>query len=235
MAHRDWRNDTFHPVAFQMINLRGADRKTFSQNGEDGILEKILETIGTTNKYFVEIGVGNADECNTRLLRQNGWTGLMLDSLYHDPNKGIHREFVDAENVNGLLSKHGVPREFDVLSIDIDGNDYWVWKAITYQPRVVIIEWNCSISPFRALVIPYSPNFAWDSTCYYGASILALTRLGERKGMVLIAVDKRATNLFFVSTSYIHLFENAGYIPALYPDWHWSHAEDHQKREYVKV
>ncbi len=218
-----------------MINLRGADRKTFSQNGEDGILEKILETIGTTNKYFVEIGVGNGDECNTRLLRQNGWIGLMLDSLYHDPNKGIHREHVDAGNVNSLLAKYKVPQEFDVMSIDIDGNDYWVWKAITYKPRVVVIEWNCSISPFRALSIPYTPNFSWDSTCYYGASILALTRLGERKGMVLVAADKRATNLFFVPANCAHLFENAGYIDAIYPDWHWSHPEDQQKREYQEV
>jgi len=218
-----------------MINLRGADRKTFSQNGEDGILEKILETIGTTSKYFVEIGVGNGDECNTRLLRKNGWKGLMLDSEHYNPNVGIRREFVDAENVNGILSKYKVPQEFDVLSIDIDGNDYWVWKAISYQPRVVVIEWNCSISPFRALSIPYSPAFAWDQTCYYGASILALTRLGERKGMVLVAADKRATNLFFVRAEYAHMFEGAGYIEAIYPDWHWSHPEDMQKREFVEV
>ncbi len=219
------------------VNLRGADRKTFSQNGEDGILEKILETIGATNKYFVEIGVGNADECNTRLLRENGWNGLMLDSVHFNPSKGIQREFVDAENVNLLLDKYHVPSGFDVLSIDIDGNDYWVWKAINpiYKPRVVIIEWNCSISPFRALAIPYSPNFAWDSTCYYGASILALARLGERKGMVLVAADKRATNLFFVTQSYAHLFKDAGQLELIYPDWHWSHPEDHQKREYVEV
>ncbi len=220
-----------------MINLRGTDRKTFSQNGEDGILEKILETIGTTNKYFVEIGVGNADECNTRLLRENGWKGLMLDSVHFNPGKGIHREFVDAENVNLLFDKYHVPSGFDVLSIDIDGNDYWVWKAINsiYKPRVVIIEWNCSITPFRALTIPYSPNFAWDETCYYGASILALTRLGHDKGMALVAADRRATNLFFVSGQFAHLFENAGNIESIYPDWHWSHTEDHQKREFVEV
>ncbi len=218
-----------------MINLRGTDRKTFSQNGEDGILEKILETIGTTNKYFVEIGVGNGDECNTRLLRKNGWAGLMLDRDHFNPNVGIYRESVDAENVNSLFIKYRVPTEFDVLSIDIDGNDYWIWKALRYEARVVIIEWNCSISPFRALAIPYSPNFAWDSTAYYGASILALKKLGERKGMMLVAADRRATNLFFVRQDYGHLFQGAGDIEAIYPDWHWSHAEDHQKREYIEV
>ncbi len=218
-----------------MINLRGADRKTFSQNGEDGILEKILETIGTTNKYFVEIGVGNGTECNTRLLAQNGWNGLWIDYSVHHPALNVKHELVTAENVNNLFSKYGVPQEFDVLSIDIDGNDYWIWKAITYQPRVVIIEWNCSISPFRALTIPYSPSFAWDSTNYYGASILALKRLGERKGMVLVAADKRATNLFFVPQNCAHLFKDAGQLELIYPDWHWSHPEDQQKREYVEV
>jgi hypothetical protein len=215
-----------------LINLRGTDRKTFSQNGEDGILEKILETIGTTNKYFVEIGAGNGQECNTRLLLDKGWHGAMMD---RNGVTNVQMEHVTAENVNDIFAKYHVPQEFDVLSIDIDGNDYWVWKAITYTARVVVIEWNCSISPFKALAIPYSPNFAWDSTCYYGASILALTRLGERKGMILVAADKRATNLFFVRAQYAHLFEGAGYIEAIYPDWHWSHAEDHQKRKYVEV
>ncbi len=219
-----------------MINLRGTDRKTFSQNGEDGILEKILETIGTTNKFYVEIGVGDGSECNTRSLRENGWIGLLLDSGdYNNPKIGLHRESITAENINGLLAKYQVPQEFDVLSIDIDGNDYWIWKAITYQPRVVIIEWNCSISPFRALTIPYSPSFAWDSTNYYGASILALKRLGERKGMVLVAADKRATNLFFVPQNCAHFFKDAGQLELIYPDWHWSHPEDQQKREDVEV
>jgi hypothetical protein len=159
----------------------------------------------------------------------------MLDNSNARPSIGLHLEYVTAENVNDVLASHSVPDEFDVLSIDIDGNDYWVWKAMSYQPRIVVIEWNCSISPFKALTIPYSPNFAWDSTCYYGASILALTRLGERKGMVLVAADKRATNLFFVRAEYAHMFEGAGYIESIYPDWHWSHPEDQQKREFVEV
>jgi hypothetical protein len=213
-----------------MINPRGTDRKTFSQNGEDGILEKILETIGTTNKFFVEIGTDGV-ECNTRLLQEQGWEGVMMDCS----STGVRREFVTAENVNSLFDKYKVRQEFDVLSIDIDGNDYWVWKAINYRPRVVIIEWNCSISPFRALSIPYSPSFAWDSTCYYGASILALKRLGERKGMVLVAADKRATNLFFVPQNCAHLFKDAGQLELIYPDWHWSHPEDMQKREFQEV
>ncbi len=217
-----------------MINLRGTDRKVFSQNGEDGILEKILETIGTTNRFFVEFGVDNAEECNTRLLKQLGWSGIWMDSNSRGTN-GVNLELVTAENINYLLHKYSVPHEFDVLSIDVDGNDYWIWKAIDHHPRVVIIEWNCSITPFRAFVAPYDPVHVWDETAFYGASILALTKLGESKGFTLVASDRRATNLFFVRNDYAKLFEGAGNIESIYPDWHWSHAEDHQQRKFIEV
>ncbi len=215
-----------------MINLRGTDRKVFSQNGEDGILEKILETIGTTNKFFVEIGTDGI-ECNTRVLKEHGWAGIWIDA--NSRNSSVQLELVTAENVNYLFHKYSVPSEFDVLSIDVDGNDYWIWKEIDNRPRVVIIEWNCSVSPYRSLTVPYMPDFTWDSTNFYGASILALARLGFSKGMTLVASDRRATNLFFVRQEYAHLFENAGNIEAIYPDWHWSHPEDQQHRQFVEV
>lgn len=219
------------------VNLRGTDLKVFSQNGEDGILRKILETIGTTNRYFVEFGVEDGQECNTRLLRENGWQGLMMDGKHHCPEVGLYKEFVTAENINKLFAKYCVPHEFDVLSIDIDYNDYWVWKALDtrYQPRVVVIEWNCSISPYRSLVVPYDPAAVWDFTSYYGASMLALKKLGDVKNQVLVGCDRRATNLFFVDVHYGYLFEGAGNIEAIYPDWHWSHPEDPKHREYVEV
>lgn len=219
------------------MDLRGTDLKTFSQNGEDGILAKILETIGATNRYYVEFGVGDGMECNTRLLRENGWSGLMMDCEFNNPSIGLHQHFITAENINDLFSKHNVPYKFDVLSIDIDNNDYWVWKALSsvYKPRIVIIEWNCSISPYRSLVVPYNANERWDLTSYFGASILALKKLGESKGQVLVASDRRATNLFFVRERDGHLFEGAGDIESIHPEWVWSHAEDPKKRQYIEV
>src|ERR1043166_7356554 len=138
------------------VDLRGVDKKVYSQNGEDGILASILETIGTTNKFYVEFGAQDGAECNTRLLRENGWTGLLMDSQNENPRINLHREFVTAENINTLFSRYCVPEKFDVLSIDIDFNDHWVGKAIERRcrPRIVIIEWNCSISPFRSLAVP---------------------------------------------------------------------------------
>lgn len=180
------------------------ERRIDSQNGEDGILEAIFTKIGTTNKYFVEFGAGNAGECNTTYLaRWKGWTGLWMDARHGDPRGRVKREHVTAENIQALFAKYGVPKRFDLLSIDIDGNDYWVWQAIVdYLPRVVVIEYNANIPPTQSLTIPYEPAFVWDAaTDYFGASLLALQRLGHRKGYVLVGCDSSGTNAFFIHQS----------------------------------
>ena len=102
-------------------------------------------------------------------------------------NSNIKKEKVDASNINFLLAKYSVPREFDLLSIDIDSNDYYVWKALEgYSPRIVVIEYNASFPPTESKTIKYDPNFVWDGTNYYGASLLALKKLGQSKGYILI-------------------------------------------------
>jgi hypothetical protein len=177
------------------------ERRIGSQNGEDGVLEAILAKIGTTNRYFVEFGSGNLSECNTvYLARWKGWKGLWMDTTYLDQRGRVKQECITAENVEALFRKYQAPREFDLLSIDIDGNDYWVWKAITnYHPRVVVIEYNATIPPTESKTIPYDTNYMWDgSTNYFGASLLALKRLGEQKGYTLIGCESSGTNAFFV-------------------------------------
>ncbi|MEM9478693.1 MAG: hypothetical protein AAGA58_03415 [Verrucomicrobiota bacterium] len=175
------------------------EKSVFSQNGEDGILEAIFEIIGTTNRYFVEFGVEDGSECNTRFLREEkGWTGLMMDGA-DPPGEGVMREFITAENITELFGKHGVPEEFDLLSIDIDSNDYWVWKAIEgYSPRVVVMEYNSSIPASESKTVAYDPELTWDGTNYFGASLLALTKLGSRKGFDLLCCDKVGVNAFFI-------------------------------------
>lgn len=178
------------------------ERSICSQNGEDGILEAIFAVIGTTNKYFVEFGAGSGRTCNTSYLaRRKGWTGLWMDGKGGPPRGplAVHQEFITAENINALFQKYGVPKSFDLLSIDIDGNDYWVWKAITkHRPRVVIMEYNASVPPSESRAIPYDPNFRWSRTDYFGASLLALKKLGEQKGYTLVTCDSRGVNAFFV-------------------------------------
>lgn len=176
------------------------ERHEYSQNGEDGIITAIFAMIGTTNKFFVEFGVEDGMECNSRyLMKHKGWTGLLMDGANENSCMNLHREFITAEDIEFLFAKYNVPREFDLLSIDIDGNDYWVWKAIRqYTPRVVIVEYNSCIPFAPAVTIPYEPRFQWDKTGYYGASLSALVTLGNEKGYTLVGTDPHGVNAFFV-------------------------------------
>lgn len=176
------------------------ERREYSQNGEDGMIHAIFAMIGTTNKTFVEFGAEDGIECNTRYIsKHKGWKGLLMDGNHDNPALNLHKEFITAENIESLFATYNVPKEFDLLSIDIDGNDYWVWKAIErYAPRVVIVEYNACIPYEPSVTIPYDPLFQWDKTDYYGASLSALVSLARSKGYVLVGVDPNGVNAFFV-------------------------------------
>lgn len=177
------------------------ERRVRSQHGEDGVLEAIFLAIGTTNRYFVEFGAGTGAECNTALLRERGWSGLWMDGREQPPGSLVRRERITAENINALFSKHSVPDEFDVLSIDLDGVDYWIWKALEsrWRPRVVLAEYNANFLPPESVTVPYDPSFQWDaSSDYYGASLSALEKLAARKGCALVYCESSGVNAFFV-------------------------------------
>lgn len=182
-----------------MTNFLSDEYKVYSQNGEDGVIRAIFKLIGATDKYFVEFGVGGGGECNTRLLRNNGWSGLMMDCEYEDLSINLHKHHIDAENINQLLDLHKVPEKFDLLSIDIDGNDYWVWKAINRRPRVVIIEYNGYLPTDSRQVIQYNPNFMYAHNTYFGAGLEAIRLLGISKGYTFAYVDFSLTNAFFIA------------------------------------
>ena len=162
--------------------------------------------IGATNKYFVEFGVEDGMECNTRYLsKKRGWQGLLMDGSNENTSINLHKEFITAENIEELFKKYAVPAEFDLLSIDIDGNDYWVWKAIErYKPRVVIIEYNACFPWEESKAIPYEPAFMWEKTDYYGATLRALVKLGNAKGYTLVATDRCGVNAFFVHNALVN-------------------------------
>ena len=191
----------FFTVQFcKIVDLNRFEKQIYCQNGEAGILEAIFRRIGTTNKFYVEFGSSfDGSECNTRFFREKrGWSGILMDAEAALPIIG--KEFVTAENINFLFEKYKVPGEFDLLSIDIDGNDYWVWKALRaeYSPRVVVIEYNANVPVNRSAVVEYDPHFRWDDTDYYGASLLALTELAATKGYSLLGCESRGINAFFV-------------------------------------
>jgi hypothetical protein len=177
------------------------ERRYTSQNGEDGILEAIFAVLGPrVGGGFVEFGAGR--RCNAlRLVSQFGFSGLWMDprGAWAGAPLPVVTEFVTAENVESLFDRHGVPHRPDLLSIDIDGNDYWVWRALrSRRPRVVVIEYNAALGPDQSLTIPYDPGFVWTRTDFYGASLTALTRLARAKGYALVACDSSGTNAFFV-------------------------------------
>lgn len=195
-----------------MIDLLRAEQKVYSQNGEDGVIAALLNQIsGVANlpRYFVEIGAGDGLECNTANLRAIGWQGVMIDGRANNAGGLVREHYVTAGNVDSLLASYGVPSEFALLSIDIDGNDFWIWKAIgeaaiPRYPAIVVIEYNATISPHDCRTIKYDPEFRWSGTDYYGASLLALERLGRKLGYGLVYCELNGTNAFFVRDKYLH-------------------------------
>lgn len=187
--------------------------KIYSQNDEDGILEEIFRRIGVENRRFVEFGVENGFECNTAKLLVEGWQGLWMEanaaqakrirehftSFFSSGNLSLLEETVTAENINALLSQAGFVGDLDLLSIDIDFSDYWVWKAIEVaRPRVVVIEYNASLRPPLSLVVPYSPTSSWSGGNYFGASLEAFVRLAQGKGYRIVGCSFSGVNAFFV-------------------------------------
>lgn len=185
--------------------------KAFSQNDEDGLIAEIFARIGEGGRRFVEFGVQHGLECNTVYLLMTGWRGLWLEAdaasvadirsrfraLLAEGRLTLREEFVTAETVDTAISDRD-DGEIDLLSIDIDYNDYWVWKALQLRPRVVAIEYNATIRPPLALTVPYDPQRAWDGTSHFGASLSALVKLGREKGYSLVGCCFSGVNAFFV-------------------------------------
>lgn len=168
----------------------------YSQNDEDGVLDYIFSIIppGPEGRFFVEIGVGppwqhTLEECgleaNCRLLKEKGWHGLFLDAQSYPDEYGVKQERIDAINVNPILRKHGVPENMDLISIDVDGQDFWIWSNLVYFPSVVVIEYNANLSVDESKVIPFNASYQWDGTKWFGASLRALNNLARSKGYVL--------------------------------------------------
>ena len=193
-----------HNLRPKIKSINQFEKKLYSQNGEDGIINAIFTKIGLTNKFFVEFGVGNGTECNTRYLReQKNWTGLMMDG-HENPPENVKIEFITAENIQHLFDKYNVPKEFDLLSIALDFNDFWVWNAIKeYKPRVVIVKYNSTIPFSKSKVVKYDSQGAWDGTNFFGASLTAMIELGKAKGYTLVGCDNRGINAFFVADDLI--------------------------------
>lgn len=198
----------FHDHEFQV----------YSQWGEDGLIQHLIHLVPIERQIFVEFGVGNYTESNTRfLLTNNNWSGLVIDSsqdniffiksdpIYWQHNLKADCAFITKENINGLLKKNGISGDIGLLSIDIDGNDYWVWKAIdVVSPAIVVAEYNSRFGAEKAVTVPYDEQFmrqrAHYSMIYFGASLRALINLGKKKGYSFVGCNANGVNAFFVRT-----------------------------------
>ena len=187
--------------------------KAYSQTDEDGIIQEIFQRIGVTNKTFIEIGVGDGLENNTLFLLLKGWKGFWVDGDLKNI-KAIHNKFlflkdsgrlnikqawIDKDNIDSLINDFGLPQEIDLLSIDIDGNDYHVFKNIvSLNPRVVVIEYNANLPPPVKWVMTYNQCHTKTNTDYFGASLKSFEYLFQKKGYLLVGCNITGSNAFFV-------------------------------------
>jgi len=226
--------------------LNRYEGQVFSQNGEDGIIAEIFSRIGFSNRVFVEFGAGDGSENNSAYLLLKGWSGYWFEADSQDVESirsrfagaigakrlTVAREFFTAERAAAIFERNHVPQEFDLLSIDIDRNTSWVWRALrAFRPRVCIVEYNASIPPQDDWEIPYQAEATWDGTLMFGAGLLALEKIGRDLGYSLVACDLSGANAFFVRDDFtanlfsepftaVHHYEP----PRLFLGRTWGHA-----------
>jgi len=200
----------------RIVSLSEVEFKVFSQWGDDGIIQWLASNLEFPDKTFVEFGVENYRESNTRfLMMNNNWSGLVMDGSESNVSQIINSEyfwkfnlsakavFIDTDNINSLLSSSELRKEVGILHIDLDGNDYWIWKEIkVISPIVVILEYNSIFGIDRSITIPYDKSFnrtnAHYSNLYYGASLRALHQLSADKGYSFIGCNSAGNNAYFV-------------------------------------
>ena len=218
-------------------SLSEVEFTVFSQFGDDGIIQWLRRNLEITNKTFIEFGVEDYRESNTRFLMMNdNWAGFVMDSSASNISRIVNSEyfwkheliaktaFIDIDNINELLSSSGFGKEIGLLHIDLDGNDYWIWKAINViSPIVVVIEYNSIFGIDRAITIPYERAFdrakKHYSNLYFGASLRALYQLSSAKGYAFVGCNSAGNNAYFVrkdklSTLVRETSLGNGYIPS---------------------
>lgn len=218
-----------------LFDLSSVEFCAYSQWGEDGIIDWLLEKLPSIPKTFIEFGVEDYRQSNTRLLLQlRNWRGLVMDGssdhIQDIRNQEIYWRyqleakcaFIDCENINKLIGDAGFFGEIGLLSIDIDGNDYWVWQSLSIvQPAIVVCEYNAVFGDIHHLTVPYKCDFqrtiAHHSNLYFGASIRALIQLANSKGYQFVGTSSTGCNAFFVRNDLAPLILNSLDFVSAYP------------------
>lgn len=202
------------------VDFQACERSVHSQEGEDGIIEKIFELIEPTTKFAVEFGASNGvTDSNVRnLILAKGFGALLMEGDEHlaglakqnyadNPRVKAIQAWVYPGNIELLLEENGVPHDLDLLSIDIDSNDFYVWRALhDFRPKVVVMEYNARFPPPQKVVVDFHPMNFWDGTDYVGASLQSMVDLGKKKGYELVYCESVGVNAFFVDKKYFSRF-----------------------------
>jgi hypothetical protein len=210
---------------------------------------KLIELIyngDNNNKFFVEFGVENGFECNTRILREHlNWNGLQMDGCNENDSINLRKEFITKENIIELFRKYNVPQNINLLSVDIDFNDFYCLKEIlsNYKCDIIICEYNASHPPTEDKIIIYDKNGGWDCSNYFGASLLSLHKLGAFYNYSLVYCNANGVNCFFIHNDILSekqlQIKNVGDIMQIYrpPKYgggpNGGHAQDPYNRQYV--
>ena len=225
-------------------NPRDFEFKVYSQWGEDGIIDYLVQHVPITSRSFIEFGVENYTEANTLfLLKHRYWRGLVIDGsaeninfikkspVYWRFDLRAEAKFITNDNINEIIRRNGLQGELGLLSVDIDGNDYWVWESINcINPCIIVAEYNSLFGAKAKLATPYKNDFfrsdADPTNMYYGASIAALNHLAESRGYSLVAGNSAGNNVFFVRNDLIgklkKLTPQEAYVQAAFREAHTS-------------
>lgn len=216
----DWSNGG---TWYKDAPLWAHEARIYSENGEDGVTLALLAALGIEHPNALEFGVEDGAVCNTRVLRERGGQVMRWDRDHEDLAAGVHRQVVTLDNIPELVDRYRVRRDLDVLSIDVDYYDFYFWWRLSrhVSPRIVIVEYNSSWGAGEDRVVVYQgPDRGWDTTRYFGASLLALNRLAKRIGYTLVYCDHLGVNAFFVRDDDVEkvraLAPRAGDVPHIY-------------------
>jgi len=199
-------------------NIRDAEIKIFSQFGEDGIINFLLHKLGLNEKIkFVEIGTGDYEEANTRFLCESRiCEGLLIDKIddlkfikkrdfYWKNDLYFYQKMINSKNISSVIKDFGFESNCNLLSLDIDGNDYWVLKNINLETTdMVIVEYNPLFGSNLSITIPEDDNFDRNKNnkLFYGASLRAMIDLLDQKNFFFIGANKACNNGFFINNKY---------------------------------
>ena len=237
------------------IDFSGVEQKGIcSQYYQDRYLDAIFKAIGTTNTYFVEFGARRPEVLNSAHFRLNcGWSGLLMDGapgdsaigacpdcpgqeLLKEPDDApvrLRQAFITAENINDLFEQHKVPCEFDLLTVDVDRNDYWLVRALDFhrfRPRVVAVEFSSYFTKDEKKVISYIPDAGWHMWDTTGASLAALDELMQAKGYRLVG-QVGGEHALWVLGSELHNQDEGMKVDTIKESWQWANRNDGKPAE----